>query len=110
MALLDVSSIDVFYGPIQALRGVSIHVDEGEKVALVGANGAGKTTTLRTISGLLAPTTGEIVFDGKPIHGLAAQEVTNRGIAHLPEGRDLFASLPVVENLKLGYWTRRKNK
>ncbi|MFN2640870.1 MAG: ABC transporter ATP-binding protein [Actinomycetota bacterium] len=110
MALLEVESIDVFYGPIQALRGVSLRVEEGEMVALVGANGAGKTTTLRTISGLLAPSTGSITFAGKRIHGLPAQDVTGRGIAHLPEGRDLFAALPVVENLKLGYWTRRKNK
>jgi branched-chain amino acid transport system ATP-binding protein len=110
MALLAVESIDVFYGPIQALRGVSLHVNEGEMVALVGANGAGKTTTLRTISGLLAPAAGNILFEEERIAGLAAQDVTKKGVAHLPEGRDLFFSLPVVENLKLGYWTRRKNK
>jgi branched-chain amino acid transport system ATP-binding protein len=110
MTLLQVESIDVFYGPIQALRGVSLRVDEGEMVALVGANGAGKTTTLRTISGLLAPTVGEIRLEDKRISGLPAQEVTKRGVAHLPEGRDLFFGMPVIENLKLGYWTRRKDK
>lgn len=110
MALLEVDTIDVFYGPIQALRGVSLHVEEGEMVALVGANGAGKTTTLRTISGLLGPSRGTIRFAGQDIQGLPAFEVIKRGLAHLPEGRELFAGLPVVENLKLGYWTRRKEK
>jgi branched-chain amino acid transport system ATP-binding protein len=110
MALLGVESIDVFYGPIQALRGVSLHVEEGEMVALIGANGAGKTTTLRTVSGMLEPARGTITFDGAPIHGLPAYDVVKLGIAHLPEGRELFASMPVVENLKLGYWPRRKLK
>ncbi|MHB8511398.1 MAG: ABC transporter ATP-binding protein [Actinomycetota bacterium] len=110
MTLLEVDAIDVFYGQIQALRGVSLTVEEGEMVALCGANGAGKTTTLRTISGLLAPTNGEIRFQDQKISGLPAQTVTTKGIAHLPEGRDLFSSLPVVENLKLGYWTKRKDK
>ncbi|MBI4729199.1 MAG: ABC transporter ATP-binding protein [Acidobacteria bacterium] len=110
MSLLDVDGIDVFYGPIQALRGVSLRVEEGEKVALVGANGAGKTTTLRAISGLLAPTAGTIRLGGAKIDGLPAFEVVKHGIAHLPEGRELFSSLPVVENLKLGYWAKRKEK
>lgn len=110
MSLLDVSDIDVFYGAIQALRGISIRVEEGEKVALAGANGAGKTTTLRTISGLLTPSRGSITFDGKPIHGLPAFEVVKIGLAHLPEGRELFSGLTVVENLRLGYWAKRKEK
>ena len=102
MALLEVEGIDVFYGPIQALRGVSLRVEQGEQVALLGANGAGKTTTLRTVSGMLSPAVGTITFDGEPIHGMPAFDVVKRGIAHLPEGRELFAPLPVVENLKLG--------
>lgn len=110
MALLEVKEINVFYGAIQALRGISLHVEEGEMVALVGANGAGKTTTLRTISGLLSPTTGSITFDGESIAGLPAFDVVDRGIAHLPEGRELFSGLSVLENLRLGYWAKRKDK
>ena len=109
MALV-VDGIDVFYGPVQALRGVSLRVDDGERVALLGANGAGKTTTLRTVSGLLSPRAGSITFDGHDIGGLPAWEVVRHGVAHLPEGRDLFAELSVRENLKLGYWPRRKAK
>jgi branched-chain amino acid transport system ATP-binding protein len=107
-ALLTVSGIDVAYGPVQALRGVSLVVDAGEMVALVGANGAGKTTTLRAISGLLSPTAGEIEFDGQRIDGLPAFRVVDRGIAHLPEGRELFADLSVLDNLRLGNWSTRK--
>lgn len=110
MALLEVNDIDVFYGAIQALRGVTLRVEEGEKVALAGANGAGKTTTLRTISGLLAPSRGSISLAGESIHGMAPYEVVERGVAHLPEGRELFFALSVVENLKLGYWAKRKDK
>ena len=106
--VLDIRGIDVFYGPIQALRGVSLHVDAGEMVALVGANGAGKTTTLRTISGMLAPVAGEIEFDGERISGLPPYRVVERGVAHLPEGRELFADLSVLDNLRLGNWTTRK--
>jgi branched-chain amino acid transport system ATP-binding protein len=109
MALV-VDGIDVFYGPVQAVRGVSLTVGDGERVALLGANGAGKTTTLRTISGLMAPRAGSITFDGRPIGGLPAWEVVRHGVAHLPEGRDLFAELSVRENLKLGYWPRRRDK
>ena len=110
MHLLDVENIDVFYGQIQALRGVSLHVNAGEMVALVGANGAGKTTTLRTISGLLSPRRGSIAFEGRPIHGLAAQDVVTRGITHLPEGRELFPTLTVTENLRMGYWSMRHER
>ncbi len=110
MALLDVQGIDVHYGAISALRGVSLQVQQGEMVALLGANGAGKTTTLRTISGLLAPSAGAILFDGAEIGGLPAQQVVKHGIAHLPEGRDLFPTLTVEENLRFGYLPRRKDK
>ncbi len=110
MHLLEVDGIDVYYGEIQALRGVSLHVGAGEMVALVGANGAGKTTMLRTVSGLLAPRRGEIHFEGRPIHGLPAYEVVRHGITHLPEGRDLFPSLSVLENLRMGYWARRRER
>jgi branched-chain amino acid transport system ATP-binding protein len=110
MHLLEVTDVDVFYGQVQALRALSLHVDAGEMVALVGANGAGKSTTLRTISGLLAPRRGSIHFEGRPIHGLPAYDVVRCGITHLPEGRDLFASLSVVENLRMGYWARRRDR
>jgi branched-chain amino acid transport system ATP-binding protein len=110
MNLLEVESIDVFYGPIQALRGVSMHVSQGEMVCLLGANGAGKTTTLRTISQLLEPRQGTITFEGQRMNGLPPQEVVRRGITHLPEGRDLFPTLSVVENLRMGYWIKRRDK
>jgi branched-chain amino acid transport system ATP-binding protein len=107
-ALLEVDSISVYYGPIQALRDVSIRVDEGEMVALVGANGAGKTTTLRAISGMLAPRRGAITLAGKKVHGLPSYEVVTLGIAHVPEGRELFGALSVEDNLRLGHYSRRK--
>jgi branched-chain amino acid transport system ATP-binding protein len=110
MALLEVSDISVFYGPVQALRGVSITVDEGEMVALVGANGAGKTTTLRTISGMLAPRSGSVLFGGQAIDGLPSFKVLEQGVAHVPEGRELFAGMSVEENLRLGFYARRKAK
>ena len=110
MALLEVRGIDVYYGAVRALRNVSMEVNEGEMVSLLGPNGAGKSTTLRTISGMMAPKTGEILFDGTPISGLAAQEVVMHGIAHLPEGRELFPSLTVEENLRLGFYPRRKEQ
>jgi branched-chain amino acid transport system ATP-binding protein len=106
--MLTVDAIDVFYGPIQALRGVSLRVEDGEMVALCGANGAGKTTTLRTISGMLSPTAGEIRFDDARIGGAKPWEVVEGGIAHLPEGRELFRDLSVADNLRLGHWTRRR--
>lgn len=108
--LLEVEKIDVYYGPLQALRGVSIQVEEGEMVALLGANGAGKTTTLRTITGLLAPVSGTVRFEGREIAGMNAYDVITLGIAHLPEGRELFSGLSVFENLKLGYWTKRRHR
>jgi branched-chain amino acid transport system ATP-binding protein len=110
MALLEVRGIDVYYGAVRALRNVSLEVNEGEMVSLLGPNGAGKSTTLRTISGMMGPRTGDIIFDGKTISGLAAQEVVTHGIAHLPEGRELFPSLTVEENLRLGFYPRRKEQ
>lgn len=109
MSLLAVKDLDVHYGPIQALRGVSLNVDEAERVALVGANGAGKSTTLRAISGMLAPTRGEIRLEDKPIHGLKPHEVVKHGVAHLPEGRELFSALSVEENIRAGFWSLRKS-
>ncbi|HEX9774863.1 MAG TPA: ABC transporter ATP-binding protein [Actinomycetota bacterium] len=108
MALLEVKGIDVFYGAVRALTGVSLEVNEGEMVSLLGPNGAGKTTTLRAISGMMAPRAGEILFEGAPIHGLPAQDVVTHGISHLPEGRELFPSLTVEENLRFGYYPKRK--
>jgi branched-chain amino acid transport system ATP-binding protein len=108
--LLEVEALNVSYGAVQALRGLSLNVGEGEMVALLGANGAGKTTTLRTVSGLLPPKAGTITFKGKRIEGLPAYKLVGRGVAHLPEGRDLFPSLTVEENLKYGHWTKRKSK
>lgn len=107
-ALLDVRGLDVFYGPIQAIHDVSMSMAEGEMVALLGANGAGKTTILRTISGALSPKRGEITFEGTRIEGKPAHKVVEKGISHLPEGRELFPQLTVTENLKLGYWILRK--
>lgn len=109
MALLEAEGLDVYYGSIQALRGVSLTVQAGERVALLGANGAGKTTTLRTISGLLAPKVGTIRLDGEDITGLPAYKVVGRGVAHGPEGRALFPSLSVEENLRFGYLARRES-
>lgn len=108
--MLEVSSLNVHYGPIQALFGVSLTVGAGEKVALVGANGAGKTTTLRTISGMIAPTSGEISFEGESIQGLPAFKVVERGVSHLPEGRELFRDLSVIDNLRLGHWTQGRGR
>jgi branched-chain amino acid transport system ATP-binding protein len=110
MTLLDVRDIDVFYGSVQALRGVSLRVEAGERVALLGANGAGKTTTLRTISGLLAPRRGSIVLNGEEVAGLPAYAIVGKGIAHGPEGRALFPGLTVEENLRFGYMPRRKDR
>jgi branched-chain amino acid transport system ATP-binding protein len=107
---LAVDSIDVFYGQIQALRSLSLHIDDGEMVALLGVNGAGKTTTLRAISGLLAPRAGSVRLNGDEIAGHSAQKVVRLGVAHMPEGRELFPELTVTENLQLGHWINRKDR
>ena len=107
MALLEVSGIDVFYGRVQALHGESLEVDQGEVVALIGSNGAGKTTTLRTISGLHHPVRGTIKFDGKDITRSEPQNIVNLGICQSPEGRRLFTRMSVLDNLRMGAYTRR---
>ena len=104
--LLEVKGVDVLYGDVQAIWDVSINVDEGTIVALVGSNGAGKTTLLQTIVGLNRARKGDILFSGSSITGLKPQEVVNRGISLVPEGRHLFANLTVLENLKLGAYLR----
>jgi len=105
--VLEVDNIDVFYGDMQALEGVSLEVPEGSVVAVLGPNGAGKTTTLRAISGLVPVRSGSIAFDGDDISSLSAPEIVDSGVAHVPEGRKLFGSLSVRENLELGAYTAR---
>jgi len=106
MALLEVSGIDVFYGRVQAVRGASLQVDAGEIVALIGSNGAGKTTTLRTISGLIHPHHGTIKFNGQEITRTEPQKIVHLGICQSPEGRRLFARMTVLDNLRMGAYTR----
>jgi branched-chain amino acid transport system ATP-binding protein len=107
MAFLSVRDLVVAYGAIQAVRGVSFDVEQGEIVSLIGSNGAGKTTTLRTVSGLLRPVSGEILLNGEPIQKLPAHQILSKGVAHSPEGRRLFARMSVEENLRLGAYTRK---
>jgi branched-chain amino acid transport system ATP-binding protein len=107
MALLEISKIDVFYGRVQALRSVTLSVDSGEIVALIGSNGAGKTTTLRTISGLMHPTGGKIVFDGRELQQTKAHEIVKTGICQSPEGRRLFPRMTVFDNLMMGTYARK---
>ena len=104
--MLKIKDIDVFYGNIQALHGVSLEVNEGEIVTLIGANGAGKSTLLKTISGLLKPKKGSIEYIGSNIDGKAAQSIVKLGISHVPEGRRVFANMTVEENLELGAYLR----
>ena len=106
MALLEVENIDVHYGGIHALKGVSFSVEEGQVVTLIGANGAGKTTTLRAISGLVKPTRGTVKLGGKPITNLPAHEIVALGMSHVPEGRGIFSNLTVGENLQIGAFLR----
>jgi branched-chain amino acid transport system ATP-binding protein len=110
MALLQINDLVVRYGEIEALRGVSLAVDEGQVVTLLGANGAGKSTTLRAISGLTKPASGEILFDGKPISGRGPEAIVRLGISHVPEGRRVFPGLSVKENIMLGGSNRRVGK
>jgi branched-chain amino acid transport system ATP-binding protein len=106
-ALLEVRNLSVAYGAIEAVRDISFTVEAGQIVSLIGSNGAGKTTTLRTISGLLRPASGEILFQGKPIHNDPAHAILGEGIAHCPEGRRLFPRMTVEENLQLGAYVRK---
>ena len=107
MAMLEIHDIEVFYGMIHAIKGVSFQVNEGEVIALIGANGAGKTTILHSITGLIAPKKGQIVFEGQDITSTPAHKIVSMGMAHVPEGRRVFAQLTVLENLKMGAFTRK---
>jgi len=106
MALLEVDGLEVTYGKIRAVKGVSFVVEVGTLVTLIGANGAGKTTTLRTLSGLVAPSAGTVVFDGRRLDGVPAHQIVERGVAHVPEGRRVFPRMTVAENLELGAFSR----
>ena len=107
MSMLEVKDLQVYYGVIQALKGVSFQVNQGEVIALIGANGAGKTTTLHTLTGLLQAKQGSIVFEGTDITKVPAHKIVQMGIAHVPEGRRVFSDLSVYENLKMGAYTRK---
>ena len=106
MAMLEIKDIEVYYGVIQALKGISFEVNQGEVIALIGANGAGKTTTLQTITGLLQAKKGSISFEGKDITRTPANNIVKLGIAHVPEGRRVFSNLTVYQNLRMGAYTR----
>jgi branched-chain amino acid transport system ATP-binding protein len=106
MPLLELENMHSYYGHIHALRGISLTVDEGEVVTLIGSNGAGKTTTLRSIHGILPPREGKIIFDGEEIQGTAAHELIGKGIAQSPEGRRIFFRMTVLENLEMGAYHR----
>ncbi|HEX9616219.1 MAG TPA: ABC transporter ATP-binding protein [Anaerolineales bacterium] len=106
MALLEVENVHTYYGHIHALKGISLSVEEGEIVTLIGANGAGKSTTLKTISGSLVPRVGSISLAGKPISALKPHQIVTKGVVQVPEGRRVFARLSVTENLEMGAYTR----
>ena len=110
MSMLEVKDLQVYYGVIQALKGISFEVEQGDVVALIGANGAGKTTTLHTITGLLPSKAGNITFEGTDITHVPGYKLVSMGIAHVPEGRRVFASLTVLQNLKMGAYTRNDKK
>ena len=107
MSMLEVKDLEVYYGVIQAIKGISFHVEEGEVIALIGANGAGKTTTLQTITGMLNAQAGSIQFEGTELTKIPGHKIVSMGMAHVPEGRRVFAQLSVLENLKLGAYTRK---
>lgn len=107
MAMLEIKDLHVHYGVIEAIKGISFEVNKGEVIALIGANGAGKTTTLHTITGLIKPTSGSILFEGKDITKTAGHKIVSLGMAHVPEGRRVFAQLSVYENLLMGAYTRK---
>jgi branched-chain amino acid transport system ATP-binding protein len=106
MAMLEIKDLEVHYGMIQAIKGISFEVNEGEVIALIGANGAGKTTILHTITGLLSPSKGSVIFEGQNITKIPAHKIVSLGMAHVPEGRRVFAQLSVYQNLKMGAYTR----
>ena len=108
--MLTIEELSVGYGDVVVLRDVSLHVEEGEVVALIGANGAGKTTTLKTVSGLLRRRSGNILFQGRPIHGWPSHRIVGAGLVQVPEGRKLFPNLTVLENLEMGSFIRRAKR
>lgn len=110
MAMLEVRDLNVYFGVIQAIKNISFDVDAGEVVALIGANGAGKTTTLHTVTGLLPAASGTITLDGKDLGKVPAHKIVSMGMAHVPEGRRVFAALSVYDNLKMGAYTRKDKK
>ena len=110
MAMLTIKDLEVYYGIIQAIKGISFEVNEGEVIALIGANGAGKTTILHTITGLVAAKSGSIQFEGNDLTKIPAHSIVSLGMAHVPEGRRIFAELTVLENLKMGAYTRKDKK
>ena len=107
MALLEIKDLEVSYGIIKAIKGISFDVNEGEVIALIGANGAGKTTILHTITGLITADRGTVQFEGKEITKVPAHKIVGMGMAHVPEGRRVFANLTVLQNLKMGAYTRK---
>ena len=107
MAMLEVKGLEVYYGVIQAIKGISFEVNQGEIIALIGANGAGQTTTLHTITGLIAAKSGSIVYEGTDVTRIPGYKLVGMGIAHVPEGRRVFSSLTVLQNLKMGAYTRK---
>ncbi|MCI8865115.1 MAG: ABC transporter ATP-binding protein [Lachnospiraceae bacterium] len=107
MAILEVKDLEVFYGVIQAIKGISFDVGQGEIIALIGANGAGKTTTLHTVTGLIRAKSGAIFYEGKDVTRIPGEKLVQMGIAHVPEGRRVFASMTVLQNLKMGAYTRK---
>ncbi len=108
--ILTIDNLTVYYGPVRALRGISLAVDRGEIVSLIGANGAGKSTTLRAVSGVVRAASGGIVHDGVRVTGLPPHRIARMGIAHVPEGRGVFANMSVLENLEMGSYTRRSRR
>jgi branched-chain amino acid transport system ATP-binding protein len=108
--MLQINDLDVYYGAIHALKKMSLQVEQGSIVTLIGANGAGKTTTLKTISGLIRPRNGQVLFKGQDISKVAPEKIVALGISQVPEGRRVFASMSVLENLEMGAYLRKDNK
>ena len=110
MSMLEVKDLQVYYGVIQAIKGISFEVNKGEVIALIGANGAGKTTILHTVTGLLSPKSGSVIYNGTDITKCQGHKIVSMGMAHVPEGRRVFTNLTVLQNLKLGAYTRKDKK